>query len=237
MSVVYQGNEIIIGLEGMNEVERILGNLKAKSPAVAKTALNSTARYTRREMIKHAKARYAVNAAGARHLNDLSQKKGKGRVATNKSLTAALFIETMRNDLGYFKTNPSTPFMGTNVFRGPDVFTGKVLKTSGMKALTGTGHLSKGFLLKFANNGNAHIGMVQRVLGSRSRYTKTRAGHPRWRSKSGKIEKVQTMGSPSATAMHSTIWPEVESGVEDYLMDALITRAYRVLELAQAKGK
>ena len=234
MSVVYQGNEIIIGLEGMNEIERILGNLKAKTPAVAKTALNSTARYAKREMIKHAKARYAVNAAGARHLNDLSQKKGKGQVATNKSLTAALFIKTMRNDLGYFKSQPGTYYIGGNVANAPEYFKGKVLKSSAMKTLTGAGNLSKGFLLPFKSG---HIGMVQRVIGSRSRNTVTAKGFPRWTTRDGRVEKLQTMGSPSATAMHSTIWPEVESGVEDYLMDALITRAYRVLELAQAKGK
>ena len=238
MSIVYQGNNIVIGVEGINEVERILGNLKAKTPAVAKVAINSTARYTRREMIKHAKARYAVNAAGARHLKDLSQDKGKGgQVATNRNLTAKLHIVKMRNDLGYFETNPARAYMGTDVFRGPDMFTGRVLKSSGMKSLPGKGNLSKAFLLKFANNGNAHIGMVQRVIGSKSRYKETRAGHPRWRSKSGKIEKVQTLGSPSATAMHTTIWPEVEPQVEDYFMDALINRAYRVLELQQAKGR
>ena len=49
MSVVYQGSNIVIGVEGINEVERILGNLKSKTPAVAKVAVNSTARYTRPE--------------------------------------------------------------------------------------------------------------------------------------------------------------------------------------------
>lgn len=230
MSVVYQGSNIVIGVEGINEVERILGNLKSKTPAVAKVAVNSTARYTRREMIKHAKARYAVNAAGARHLNDLKKTKS----ASNKDISAELHIATMRNDLGYFKSQPGTYYIGGNVANAPEYFKGKVLKSSAMKALTGAGNLSKGFLLPFKSG---HVGMVQRVIGSRSRNTVTAKGYPRWTTRDGRVEKLMTMGSPSATAMHNTIWPEVEPGAEDYLMDALITRAYRVLELAQAKGR
>lgn len=230
MSVVYQGSNIVIGVEGINEVERILGNLKSKTPAVAKVAVNSTARYTRREMIKHAKARYAVNAAGARHLNDLKKTKS----ASNKDISAELHIATMRNDLGYFKSQPGTYYIGGNVANAPEYFKGKVLKSSAMKALTGAGNLSKGFLLPFKSG---HVGMVQRVIGSRSRNTVTAKGYPRWTTRDGRVEKLMTMGSPSATAMHNTIWPEVEPGAEDYLMDALITRAYRVLELAQTKGR
>ena len=236
MSVVYQGSNIVIGVEGINEVERILGRLKSKTPAVAKVAVNSTARYTRKTMIQHAKARYAVNAAGARHLNDLSQKKGKGgQMATNRDLTAKLHIETMRNDLGYFKSQPGTFYIGGNVANAPDYFKGKVLKSSAMGTLTGTGRLSKGFLLPFKSG---HIGMVQRVIGSNSKNRVTfRSKVPRWQTKDGRVEKLMTMGSPSATAMHNTIWPEVEGDVQDYLMDALINRAYRVLELQAAKGK
>ena len=231
MSIVYQGSNIIIGLEGVNEVERILGNLKSKTPAVAKVAVNSTARYTRKTMIQHAKARYAVNAAGARHLNDLKKTKS----ASNNSISAELHIATMRNDLGYFQSNPKSYYIGGNVANAPEYFKGKVLKSSAMKALPGAGNLSKGFLLPFKSG---HVGMVQRVIGSSSRNTVTfRSGVPRWRSKNGKVEKLMTMGSPSATAMHNTIWPEVEGDVSDYLMDALISRAYRVLELAEAKKR
>ena len=199
MSVVYQGSNIVIGVEGINEVERILGNLKSKTPAVAKVAVNSTARYTRREMIKHAKARYAVNAAGARHLNDLKKTKS----ASNKDISAELHIATMRNDLGYFKSQPGTYYIGGNVANAPEYFKGKVLKSSAMKALTGAGNLSKGFLLPFKSG---HVGMVQRVIGSRSRNTVTAKGYPRWTTRDGRVEKLMTMGSPSATAMRPSLW-------------------------------
>lgn len=227
------GHNVVIGVEGFQEVERELGKLKMKTPAVAKFAINKTARQARRLMIMQAKARYAVNAKGASHLNDLAQRKK----ATNAGLTAELYIQSLRNDLGYFETNPSTPYAGKNVFNAPSVFTGRVLKSSSMKPLPGTSKLSKGFLAKFANNGNSHIGMVQRVLGSDSRHRETARGFKRWTTADGRVEKLRTMGSPSATAMHNTVWPIVAPDVEMYLQDALITRCEQVLALAAARTK
>lgn len=229
--ITINGHNVIIGVEGFQEVERELGKLKTKTPAVAKFAVNKTARYARKMMIMQAKARYAVNAAGARHLKDLVQSKK----ATNSSITAELFISSLRNDLGYFETSPSSPYMGRNVFHAPTYFKGHVLKGSPMKELTGTGRLSKGFLLKFNKSG--HVGMVQRVIGKKSKHTKTEKGYKRWVSKSGVVETLQTMGSPSATAMHNTVWPMVSPDVEIFLENALIMRAEQVLAVAQAKAK
>ena len=47
---------------------------------------------------------------------------------------------------------------------------------------------------------------------------------------------MQTMGSPSAAAMHSTIWPEVEPEVELFLAAKLTERAEQVLARAKEKG-
>lgn len=228
--IIWSGHNVVIGVEGLQEVERELGKLKTKTPAVVKFAVNKTARQARRMMIMKAKARYAVNAAGSRHLDELAQKKK----ASNSSLSAELYIKSLRNDLGYFETSPSSPYMGKNVFRAPEVFKGHVLKETPMKSLTGTAGLSKGFLLKFKSG---HVGMVQRVIGKKSKHTETANGYKRWVSRSGVVETLQTMGSPSATAMHNTIWPFVAPDVEIYLQDALIARAQQVLAVAEAKAK
>ncbi len=228
------GHNVVIGVEGFQEVERELGKLKMKTPAVAKFAINKTARQARRLMIMQAKARYAVNAKGASHLNDLAQRKK----ATNHGLTAELYIQSLRNDLGYFETNPSRPYVGKDVANAPEFFKGHVLIENPMKDLGGQkGKYSKAFLLEFANNGNSHIGMVQRELGKRSKHTKTARGYKRWVSKSGKIETLRTLGSASAAAMHNTVWPIVAPDVEMYLQDALITRCEQVLALAAARTK
>jgi hypothetical protein len=108
-----------------------------------------------------------------------------------------------------------------------------VLKNSAYKELTGTSQLSKGFLLEFKSG---HVGMVQRRIGSSSDNTTTKNGYQRWTS-NGKVEKLETMGSPSAAAMHRTIWPEVEDQVGEYLEYRLREQVKRVIARAARKAK
>ena len=70
-----EGRNITIEIDGLDTVARALGDLQGRSPQAMKVAVNQTAREARKLMIAAAKARYVVNAAGARHLNDLKQKK------------------------------------------------------------------------------------------------------------------------------------------------------------------
>jgi hypothetical protein len=216
-----------ITVDGLDTVERALGDLKQKTPAATKVAINATAREARKLMIDRAKARYAANVAGQRRLKELAQRKR----ATNKSLSAEIYIASMRNDLGYFRTNPPYPthYTGTAWMNGPDTWTGKVLKSSSMTPLPGDAQHSKAFLMEFKSG---HVGMVQRQLGSSSSHTTTEKGYPRWRNSVGKVEKLETVGSPSATAMHSTIWPEAEPDVEEFLHERLATQVQKVLAKA-----
>ena len=78
-SASMKGRNIIIGIDGLDTVARALGDLQGRSPQAMKVAVNQTARQARKLMIAAAKARYVVNAAGARHLNDLKQKNEIGR--------------------------------------------------------------------------------------------------------------------------------------------------------------
>lgn len=223
---VYNSGNYTITVIGEEDVARALGDLKGKTPAAIKVAINATAREARKLMIAKAKARYAVNAAGQKHLKDLVQRKK----ATNTSLNAELHIASFRNDLGYFKYSPGGVHTGRDVFENaPSEVRAKVLKASSMKPLLGEARLSKGFVLQFKSG---HIGMVQRVQGSDSRNKVTARGKPRWRTSGGRVEKLRTMGSPSATAMHNTIWPEVEQQVEDFLIQRLDAQVDKVLARA-----
>ena len=228
--VTYNRGNLTITLEGLDTVEKALGDLKKKTPAAAKVAINATAREARKRMIVAAKARYAVNTAGQRHLKDLVQRKK----ATNRSLLAELHIASFRNDLGYFQTSPPVPthFTGRNWRKGPDVWHGRVLKSEEMKPLPGTTGRAKAFLAEFESG---HIGMVQRVLGSSSEHTTTKSGAPRWRNREGKVEKLMTLGSPSAAAMHSTIWPDVEPEVRFYLLYRLEAQVDKLIAKAEAR--
>lgn len=231
--VTYDAGNLTIGLEGLDDVAAALGNLRKKTPAAAKVAINTTARQARQLMIARARARYAVNAAGQRHLKDLKMT-GKGHPATNSNLEAVLYISKMRNDLGYFQHRPTQTFTGLDVLRfAPSVVKARVLKESNMEPLTGTAHLSKGFLVEFRSG---HVGMVQRVIGSSSSNTVTqKSGAPRWRNAAGNVEKLQTMGSPSATAMHNVVWPYVEPEVEDLLHANLQAQVERIIAREAAK--
>lgn len=223
-TITYDAGNMTITVAGLEEVEQRLGSLSKKAPAVTKVAINATARQTRKLMVAQAKARYAVNAAGRRHLKDLVPRKK----ATNTSLVAELHIAKMRNDLGYFQNRPSGTFTGRDVFSSaPEVVRARVLKSSSMHPLTGAGNLSKGFLVQFSSG---HVGMVQRQIGSSSKNTVTAKGHKRWHNAAGNVEKLVTMGSPSATAMHHTVWPDVEPDAVAYLQARLEQQIDKVLE-------
>ena len=185
-NVTYDHGNVTITVAGLDTVARALGELRNKTPAAAKVAINAAAREARKRMIARAKARYAVNAKGREHLKDLKQK----RRATNSNLSATLFISKLRNDLGYFKTNPPVPthFSGRAWRNGPEIWRGKVLKSEAMKPLPGKGNRAKAFLAEFKSG---HVGMVQRVIGSRSRHTKTKSGADRWTNSKGKVEKLE----------------------------------------------
>lgn len=229
-NVTYDAGTMTITVVGLDDVAEALGDLKRKTPAAAKVAINATARQARKLMIAKAKARYAVNAAGQRHLKDLVQRKK----ATNTSLSAELFISKMRNDLGYFQHRPTESFTGREVLsRAPEYVKARVLKSSSMRELKGIeGSLSKGFLVEFKSG---HVGMVQRRIGSNSSHKVTERGHPRWTTKDGRVEELVTMGSPSAAGMHSTVWPMVEPDVVEYLQDRLMVQTERIIERAKAR--
>ena len=224
-----EGRNIIVGIEGLDSVARALGDLQGRMPQAMKVSVNQTARQARKLMIAAAKARYVVKAAGARHLNDLKPKKK----ATNSDPSATLFIAKMRNDLGYFENTPTQAYTGGDVFRhSPQFYKARVLASSSMKDLPGKGNLSKGFLMRFESG---HVGMVQRVIGSSSKNTETARGRPRWRNGQGRVEKLQTMGAPSATAMHAQVWPEVRDEVELYLMARIQDRVDWILSRYRGK--
>ncbi len=219
-------NNIYIQILGMEEIEKALGDIKSKTPAVMKVTLNATARQARKVMIAKAKARYAVNSHGLKYLQVLKQK----GTATNNKLATELYIKTPKNDLGYFQYSPKSIYTGQAVFTdAPSTVQAKVLKASQMKPLTGTAGFSKGFVLEFSSG---HVGMVQRVIGSSSSNTTTARGYERWTNSEGNVEKLQTMGSPSATKMHEKIWPEAEPEVLAYAQERLDQQIQKVLQRA-----
>ena len=216
------------------EIAQRLGPLSGKTAAVMKVAVNSTAREARRLMLKEALRRYAINARGQKYLRELKQSKK----ATNVKPVAELSIggyrgfAGLRNDLAYYRVNPSSPYMGTSWKNGPEFFRGKVLKDESMARLTGNGRYSKGFLVRFKSG---HVGMVQRELGVESKSKRTARGKPRWKTgKTKMVEKLRTMGSPSATAIHNQTWKAVQPQVQDILDEYVAQRIEQLLKKEQS---
>lgn len=219
------------------EVTRALGILGEKTPAALKVAVNTTARESRKMMLSEVKKRYDLNAKGRRMIEDLRQR----QKATNRRPTAILAVMkndpgAFRADLGYFRTVPSKPFMGSDVWNAPEYFKGRVLKGRSLRELKAGINgdhpgksMSKGFLVRF-NSG--HIGMVQRAINEP-------ADHPkgnRWKNKNGVVEKLYTMSSPSGSAMHHTVWEMNEPLVEKMLQDNTLKQIRKIELRAKQKG-
>ena len=78
--VTYDAGSMSLMLDS-EQVERALGELKGKTPAALKVAINRTARQARSMMLDDVKDRYDLNAAGKRLIQSLKQRKN----ATNNS--------------------------------------------------------------------------------------------------------------------------------------------------------
>lgn len=232
----YDAGTTTIGVNA-EEVSRRLGELRRKTPAVIKVAVNATARETRKEMLQRVLKRYALTAKGKERAKGLKQKVK----ATNASPAAVLWIGGIngaRADLAYFQHRVTVPHPGLSWQTGPTVFKARVLRSGGLHDLTGDGAYSKGFLAKFVNDGtHQHIGMIQRHFGAKSERTTTATGARRWRSKSGVVEQTRTYSSPSGTAQHHTVWEKEDVHVyaENTLNDRLEKQIAKVMARA-AKG-
>lgn len=237
----YDAGTTTIGVNA-EEVSQRLGELRRKTPAVIKVAVNATARETRKEMLRRVLKRYALTAKGKERAKGLKQKVK----ATNADPAAVLWIGGIngaRADLAYFQHRVTVPHPGLSWQTGPTVFKARVLRSGGLHDLGGGpierngvtfGQGSKGFLAEFKSG---HVGMIQRHIGAASSETTTKSGARRWRSKSGIVEKTQTYGSPSGTAQHHTVWEKEDVHVyaENTLNDRLEKQIAKVIAKA-AKG-
>ena len=234
----YDAGTTTIGVNA-EEVSRRLGELRRKTPAVIKVAVNATARETRKEMLRRVLKRYALTAKGKERAKGLKQKVK----ATNADPAAVLWIGGIngaRADLSYFQHMVTVPHPGLSWQTGPTVFKARVLRSGGLHDLGGGpierngvtfGQGSKGFLAEFKSG---HVGMIQRHIGKESERTTTKSGARRWRSKSGVVETTQTYGSPSGTAQHHTVWEKED--VHVYAENTLNARLEKQIAKVIAKA-
>lgn len=218
-----------------DQVQQGLGDLAAKTPAVLKTAINTTARQMRKEEISEAEKRYALTSKGKAKLRNLKQK----RKATNKSLVNI----HRQNDLGrkldmaYFQHRTDEVHTGWDaVLNSPEHCKVRVLKSESFNDIIATSNKSKAFLAEFSNG---HVGMVDRKLDKYTQNFFTKCGKRRWRAKGGKkkgVEALETTARPGASSMQAKVWRDiVREDTEQNLQENVEKRIEQVVAKAAAK--
>lgn len=229
--VTYDAGSLTLTIDD-DQVANALGELRGKTNAVLKVAVNRTARKARKDVIEEAKKRYDLTKRGQERLKRLEMR----RKATNAVLLAELRQDDrgLPLDYAYFRHTPTTVFKGGNVRNAPEHVRGRVLKSQPMQDLTAGmnqkyGAVSKGFLVEFKSG---HIGMVQRVIGSRAKSSVTARGFYRWEPN----ERLETMSRPGGSGMGRAVWDlGVEEATEETLMQETERRLREVIEKSRGR--
>jgi len=190
-----------------SEVQQALGDLAAKTPAVLKTAINKTARQMRKEEIKEAKSRYALNPKGQEKLKNLKQK----RKATNTSLVNI----HRQNDMGV-KVLKSVGYH--NIEAGKN-------KSKGFLAEFSNGHIG------MVNRKLDHYTQNYRTKRGKRRWRATVNGE-----KKG-VQALETTARPGASDMEAKVWRDiVREETEGSLQENVQKRIEQVVAKAARKG-
>lgn len=229
--VTYDAGQMLLTVDDAG-VERALGSLYRKTPAVLKVAINRTARQARKDLIAQAEKRYALTARGKARLRLLRLRKS----ATNRSLAA----ELRQGDKGltlnasYFEHTPNSPYMGTAALSGPAFQRVRTLKGGPMEDLTAGSGKSKGFLIRVQNSASGHLMFANRLLGSSTSNTTTRTGKPRWRNAAGNVEKAYDVNRIGASSQQRAAWYRgVDRTAAENLERFLAQRIEQVIEKAK----
>lgn len=149
-------SETMISIDVEGELEKIIQQLKSlpdqiASPNILKNAINSTARKVRKQLVKDAKAEYAIK--DTKILRDESQGGPKVLTATTAKMSAVIRSRGPMQDIMSFLTRPNTK---------TGAAAAQVLKSGSMKPLEMDG--LKAFVTRFASG---HVAIVQRKSADR----------------------------------------------------------------------
>lgn len=143
---------LIVDLDAFTEeVEKALGDLREETPKVLRSALSTTARRVRKQVVAEAKSRYAYQDDGAWANSNKGALKLKAKTKRDAFYTQLTSSGPM-NELMDFMVSPAA-YSPRN---RPDAHAGKVLASSALKTL---GEAPKPFITKFKSG---HVAIVQR---------------------------------------------------------------------------
>jgi hypothetical protein len=118
-----------VKVTGIEDVEKRLGNMKAKAPLVVSRAINRAISNVKKNMGKETSSNYYISSGEVK-------KTVKVVKASKSSLKAAAISSGSGIALSKFKVNPGTPVRYRGKSRSPSVYKAGV-KKSGVKALDG----------------------------------------------------------------------------------------------------
>ena len=143
---------LIVDLDAFTEeVENMLGDLKDETPKVLRSALSTTARKVRKQVVDEAKSRYAYQDSGAWANSNKGAIKLKAKTKRDAFYTR-LFSTGPMNELLDFMVSPDSYAPRSR----PDAYRAKVLSSGALQVL---GDTPKPFITKFKSG---HIAVVQR---------------------------------------------------------------------------
>lgn len=171
-----------------------LGEYHSKAPTVLKQALNATAKDARTMLATQAQEVYVIQKS---RFNKAMEFGSKDK-ATLKKLEATIRAKGTSLELLDFKTVPKKPTTGD---ARPDITTGKVLKSSGMKRLEVGG--IKAFVAQFRSG---HVSIVQRRGAERL-----------------PVRKLLSPSIPKMVGNEKTVYGEVKPQIAE-LLDANIRK-------------
>lgn len=234
--VTYDAGQMLLTIDDTG-VERALGSLYRKTPAVLKVAINRTARQARKDLIGEAEKRYALTVRGKARLRLLKLRKS----ATNNSLVAELrqSDEGLTLNASYFEHYPQRPYEGHAALSGPAIQGVRVLKGGPMEPLRETEGRSKGFLIKVKNSAvnpeaEDHLMFAYRKLGSSTDALKTKTGALRWKNRAGSVEKAYDVNRIGASSQQRAVWYRgVDTAAAEHLERFVAQRIEQVIKAAK----
>lgn len=158
MIKAFAGNDEAVFIDvdkQIDEIEKMLGNLSNKAPAIMKNALNSVARQVRKSIVKDAQGEYEMSAKMKAKMKATKAASVKSATA-NRMMATILSVGSM-SDLMEFMVTPTAISNG----QSPSGYAAKVLKSSGLKHLNGD---PKPFITQFQSG---HIAIVTRLSQNR----------------------------------------------------------------------
>lgn len=141
-----------VEVTGIEDVERRLGNLKAKAPTVVSRAINRAVSNVQKNMAKETSSKYYISSGDVKKTLRLVK-------ASKSSLKAAVISNGPGIALSKFKVNPGTVVRYRGKSRSPKVYKAGVEKAGGVKPLNGN---PKAFIAVMKSG---HKGVFERESG------------------------------------------------------------------------